>query len=705
MGAGIIQMTALEDEDLVGMDQGGQAVADDDHRAAGRNATEVADEDGLALGVERARGLVEDQDARRGQQRARDRQPLALAARQVAGVFLQQGVVALWQALDELVGAGGLGGGHDLLEAGIGARHRDVLAHAAAEHEVVLQHHADAAAQVGEVDFADVDAVEAHHALLHRIEALDQAREGGLARAAAPDHADHGAGRDVQVDAVERGRAGARVAEGDAVERDLALEGRAQTARGPALGRVVHDLAQHLDRERGFLVLVHQADDLHQRADHAVRHHLERDQRADGQLQAEDVERADRDHADHHELFQQLGHGAGGDRHAADAEMHLDAGGRVLVPELALLGLDRQRLDGAHAVDGLDQHRLARALGVVERLQPGVEGLDQQHHDQRHQRREAEHHGRELAAVGHQQRDEQDQADGVERGEEQLPGQEAPDRLHLLHVAHDDASGVALEILDRQRQQLAEGASRQPDVDHVGRVQQQGLAHEAEAGLEQQQADDGHRQHGQGRVALVHQHLVDDQLREDRHAHAEQLQHDGGDRDVAEGLALAQDLGDEPAQSERLVLVEQLVLALEQHQLAGPAAQEIGLLDQTDLAAAGQRVEHGQPRAVVARLHAGDDDRAAVAPTRQQRKDVLELDQFVPAGVDPLRLEAQIGRHAQQQPVVGFTGVERVFMHQPLGQGLDAVMLGNRGQALEGGVAVSGVHAGDLGGGLFRQGP
>ena len=96
--------------------QGRQAVRDDDHGAPGDQLAQVVEEDRLGLRVEGAGRLVQDQDARLRQQRAGDRQALLLAAGEVGAVLLQQGVVALGQALDELVGPGDAGGGDDLLE-------------------------------------------------------------------------------------------------------------------------------------------------------------------------------------------------------------------------------------------------------------------------------------------------------------------------------------------------------------------------------------------------------------------------------------------------------------------------------------------------------------------------------------------------------------------------------------------------------------
>ena len=66
----------------------------------------IGADNALALIVERAGGLVQDQHAWIGGQRPRDRDALALAAREVGAALLDKGVVALRQFLDELVCAG-----------------------------------------------------------------------------------------------------------------------------------------------------------------------------------------------------------------------------------------------------------------------------------------------------------------------------------------------------------------------------------------------------------------------------------------------------------------------------------------------------------------------------------------------------------------------------------------------------------------------
>ena len=74
----------------------------------------------LALAVEARRRLVEDQDARIGEDRARDRDALALAARQLHAALADDRVVALLEALDELVGVRDAADPLDVLERRVG---------------------------------------------------------------------------------------------------------------------------------------------------------------------------------------------------------------------------------------------------------------------------------------------------------------------------------------------------------------------------------------------------------------------------------------------------------------------------------------------------------------------------------------------------------------------------------------------------------
>ena len=92
-------------------------MGDGDRRAALDQVVERFLDLALGLGVDRAGGLVEDQDPRVDQQGAGDRNPLPLAARKRLAPLADQRVVAVGQTQDELVGARGAGRGDDLRRA------------------------------------------------------------------------------------------------------------------------------------------------------------------------------------------------------------------------------------------------------------------------------------------------------------------------------------------------------------------------------------------------------------------------------------------------------------------------------------------------------------------------------------------------------------------------------------------------------------
>ena len=89
-----------------------------------------------------------------------------------------------------------------------------------------------------------------------------------------------------------------------------------------------------------------------------------------------------------------------GDRLRAEGHLHHAEGGedgigRAFVPLTRLGRLQRQGLDGAHAVNGFDHHRLPLGLGCIEPVQARLEGLDKGHHHQRHGQGKQEHHAGE----------------------------------------------------------------------------------------------------------------------------------------------------------------------------------------------------------------------------------------------------------------------------------------------------------------------
>ena len=170
--------------------------------------------------------------SRVGQERAGDGEQLLLALRDVGGVVVDHGVVALGQGADEVVHAGGARGGADLVLGRALAPVGDVLADGAAEQPRVLQHHAEQAAQVAARHVLRVHAVHDDAPAVDLVEAQQQVDQRGLAGAGGPDDGHGLAGLHVQGEVLDERRVG-QVAERDVLELDVAAA-CARTARTPA---------------------------------------------------------------------------------------------------------------------------------------------------------------------------------------------------------------------------------------------------------------------------------------------------------------------------------------------------------------------------------------------------------------------------------------------------------------------------------------
>src|SRR5208337_2773656 len=201
----------VQHKDLLAVDQGRQTVA--------RDAKQVGVEQRLAFRIEGARRLVENEDARIGDQRTGDREPLSLSAQEVGRSLLDQRLIAVRHALDEFLGAGQAGRPHGVVQRQPGTTGDDVVSNGAAEQEVVLQHNAQAAAQVAQVDGAQFGAVDSKETVVVPVDPLQQPGQRRLAGPAAPDDAQHGAGRNLEADAIKRRKPAAGVGETHVIKR------------------------------------------------------------------------------------------------------------------------------------------------------------------------------------------------------------------------------------------------------------------------------------------------------------------------------------------------------------------------------------------------------------------------------------------------------------------------------------------------------
>ena len=197
----------VEHDDLVGERDRREPVGDDDRRPAAHRLGEPGADPRLGRRVDGGGRVVEDQDARVDHERARDREPLPLAAGERDPALADHRVVAVRQLLDELVRLRGARRPLDLLVGRVEDAEGDVLAHGRREEERILGDDADLAAQRAARDVAHVDAVDEHAALGRVVEARHERGERRLARAGVADQRDRPSRRELEVDLVEHGPA------------------------------------------------------------------------------------------------------------------------------------------------------------------------------------------------------------------------------------------------------------------------------------------------------------------------------------------------------------------------------------------------------------------------------------------------------------------------------------------------------------------
>ena len=129
---------ALDHQDLIGPADGREAVGDHKGGAPLHQVAEAILNHGLRFGVERRGRLIENKNARVGQNRARNRKALALPTRQLDPALAHNGVVALRKPQGEFVNPGNGTSGEKLLLRRIGPREDDVLPDGAVEEKGFL---------------------------------------------------------------------------------------------------------------------------------------------------------------------------------------------------------------------------------------------------------------------------------------------------------------------------------------------------------------------------------------------------------------------------------------------------------------------------------------------------------------------------------------------------------------------------------------
>src|SRR5581483_4067866 len=126
--AGLDDAAAVEHDGAVRDLDGRETLRREQDRASRECRAEIRDEVALGLRVDRRHRVVEDDHARAGDERARERDALALPAREVDSALADQRVVAVRKVDCEVRDAGRLGCGDDLFPRCVGTRGGEVVA-------------------------------------------------------------------------------------------------------------------------------------------------------------------------------------------------------------------------------------------------------------------------------------------------------------------------------------------------------------------------------------------------------------------------------------------------------------------------------------------------------------------------------------------------------------------------------------------------
>ena len=224
--------SSVDDDDLVGVADGAEAVGDGDDGLALHQPFQRVDHEFFGFAVERGGGFVEQKDRAVANHHPGDADALALPAgeRQSRGrrPWCRSRAAC---AMMKSCGIRELRGFDDLFSRRSGAAEGDVLADGAAEQHGVLQDVADLVAQMLQFVVANIWPSMLTVPACTIVEPRDQTDDGGFSAARRADDADKLAGLDIEAHVGEDG-IGRIVAKGDVLEFDFAGEGLGLKAVG-----------------------------------------------------------------------------------------------------------------------------------------------------------------------------------------------------------------------------------------------------------------------------------------------------------------------------------------------------------------------------------------------------------------------------------------------------------------------------------------
>ena len=218
--ASLHDATVSHEQDEVRAPDRRHAMGDHERGSAGEKVRHRGLDELLALGVEIARGLVENEDLGCGQDRPGNGESLLLTSREFHASLSDQRPVALRQLLDEFVGIRAYCCVFDLTVGGLLTSVGDVVTNRPVEQKDFLLHQGQEIPVRPEPEVPDVGAVHQDTAVGGIEESGDKVGDRALSGATPPDQRHHGPPRDDDVEIVDDLHAFA-VLELDILEADL----------------------------------------------------------------------------------------------------------------------------------------------------------------------------------------------------------------------------------------------------------------------------------------------------------------------------------------------------------------------------------------------------------------------------------------------------------------------------------------------------
>ena len=264
-------------------------------------------------------------------------------------------------------------------------------------------------------------------------------------------------------------------------------------------------------------------------------------------------------------------------------ERRADVAREEFFPFVVELGLDGEGFDGLDAGDGFDHEGVVRCAGAPDGLDLplddgdgpdvlyDVEGYDNEGDEG------------ERYAVPEHERDEDDREKDVKDGHEGLSCEEFADAIERADAHEGVADAAGFVVRERQADEVVEEPRAEDGVELDGRVVQQVGAQPREEGLQQEEDDHADADDGEGGPALVADDFVDDDLRDERHADAHELQEEGGEHDFAEVFLVVADDTQEPVEVVFLLEIGPAVACGEDEDFAGPGVGELLLCERDGL--------------------------------------------------------------------------------------------------------------------------